>query len=149
MNKKAKYSLISLWILFLIWQSYAVYIDMYNFKQLEKAKPILESINSNDKEFFSLKEFNKQYNQNITPIKNCYDVNNYNANGEYMFWFKLESLIYICVYWGKYFAYPKYNLPKGRLCFWLVVWWWDSWCYDNNRLHFETVVSNPCSDKEE
>lgn len=147
MNKKVKYSLIVLWVLFLIWQSYAVYIDMYNFKQLEKAKPILESIPKDAETFYNLKQFNEIYNANIKPIKNCYSVNNYNWKYRYKFWFKLESLIYIYIYWDKYYVYPKYDTPKSRLCFWLVVWWWGGGCYDDNRLHFETVVSNPCSEK--
>lgn len=147
-TKRSKKIVGILWILFLIWQSYAVYIDMYNFKQLGKAKPILENIPKDAETFYNLKQFNEIYHANIKPIKNCYLVNNYNWKGEYIFWFKLESLIYMYIYWGEYFAYPKYNLPKGRLCFWLNIWGWGGECYDDNRLHFEKVVSNPCKDKE-
>gem|GEM_PF-5061514 len=53
-------------------------IDRYNFEQLEKAKPILESIPETDKRFYSLKEFNQKYSADIQPIKNCYSISNDN-----------------------------------------------------------------------
>ncbi len=72
-------------------------IDRYNFEQLEKSKPILESIPETDKNFYSLKEFNQKYSADIQPIKNCYYIRNYNWDEKYIFWFKLESLIYIYI----------------------------------------------------
>jgi hypothetical protein len=53
-------------------------IDRYNFEQLEKAKPILESLPVNAPKFYSLKEFNEQYKADIKPIKNCFSVSNFN-----------------------------------------------------------------------
>ncbi len=126
-----------LW-LFILRESYAVYIDMYNFKQLEKAKPYLETIDKNTKKFYSLKEFNVIYSAWIKPIRNCYDVSNYNWNEKYIFWFKLESLIYIYIYKTKYYAYPKYDAPYRN---WCEVW---LGCYDKNKEIFERVISNPC-----
>ena len=91
-----------IWIVILLWlfilrESYAVYIDIYNFRQLEKAKPYLETIDKNTKNFFNLKEFNEIYNTSIKPIKNCYSVNTNNWKYIYKFWFKLESYIYIYI----------------------------------------------------
>jgi hypothetical protein len=51
---------------------------MYNFRQLEKTKPILESISKDANHFYTLKEFNELYNSSIKPIKNCYYVSNSN-----------------------------------------------------------------------
>jgi hypothetical protein len=36
-------------------------VDKYNFKQLEKAKLILDKIPRDAKKFYNLKEFNEQY----------------------------------------------------------------------------------------
>jgi hypothetical protein len=132
-------SLIVLW-LFIIWQSYALYIDIYNFKQLEKAKPILESINKDDKKFYSLEEFNNKYNINIKPIRNCYYVSNDNWDEKYIFWFKLESIIYMCIYWAKYYSYPIYSREISTSC---VINWW---CMDFNKNKFNRIISNPCED---
>ncbi len=81
---------ILLWIYLLLdWRN--IYIDMYNFEQLEKAKPILESIPGNAKKFYGLKQFNNLYSANIQPIKNCYQVSNDNWEEKYIFWFQLKS----------------------------------------------------------
>ncbi|MDD2907317.1 MAG: hypothetical protein PHH98_01640 [Candidatus Gracilibacteria bacterium] len=72
-------------------------IDKYNFEQLKKAKPILESIPETDKKFYNLKQFNQKYNATIQPINNCYSISNDNGNEKYIFGFKLESLIYIYI----------------------------------------------------
>jgi len=115
-------------------------IDRYNFEQLEKAKPILESIPETDKRFYSLKEFNQKYSADIQPIKNCYSISNDNWNEKYIFWFKLESLIYIYIYRTKLFAYPYYNKKGSSSC---VMNWW---CIDIIRNIFERTVSNPCKE---
>ncbi len=82
---------------FIIRESYLMYVDYYNFNQLEKAKIILDKIPENAEKFYTLKEFNEKYNTNIKPIKNCYYISNDNWNQDYIFWFKLESLLYICI----------------------------------------------------
>ncbi len=97
-NKYFKIIVFILLWLFILKESYAVYIDRYNFKQLEKAKPYLEKIDKNTKDFSNLKKFNEIYNVDIQPIKNCYYTSNSNWNEKYIFWFKLESLIYIYIY---------------------------------------------------
>lgn len=113
-------------------------IDEYNFSQLEKAKIILDKIPKDTKKFYTLKEFNTQYNADIKPIKNCYDVSNINWSESYMFWFKLYSKKYIKIYWTRYYAYPKYDLPVETVCVWE--------CHDNNRAAFLYIISNPCND---
>lgn len=113
-------------------------IDRYNFEQLEKAKPILESIPETDERFYSLKEFNQKYNANIKSIKNCYDISNDNWSEKYIFWFKLESYIYIYIYRTKLFAYPKYDMPYKNFCVWE--------CIDLNKRTFENIISKPCKD---
>ncbi len=125
---------------FIIRESYLTYVDYYNFNELEKAKIILEKIPENTDKFYTLKEFNEKYNANIKPIKNCYDISNYNWNEKYIFWFKLESLLYINMYWTKYYTYPKYNAPYINIC--------ESWvgCYDRNKEIFIKTISNPCKD---
>lgn len=114
-------------------------IDRYNFDQLEKAKPILESIPETDERFYSLKEFNQKYSADIQPIKNCYDIRNYNWDEKYIFWFKLESLIYIYIYRTNLFAYPKYDLP-------FVPMYYSGWPWDRNKSEFKYTISNPCRD---
>lgn len=93
------YIIIFLWILIysFVFEKDKIAIDRYNFEQLEKAKPILESIPETDERFYSLKEFNQKYNADIKSIKNCYYVINYNWDEKYIFWFKIESLIYIYI----------------------------------------------------
>ena len=51
-NKYFKIIIVVLLWLFILRELYAVYVDMYNFRQLEKAKPYLETINENTKNFF-------------------------------------------------------------------------------------------------
>lgn len=131
---------ILLW-LFILRESYSVYIDMYNFKQLEKAKPYLETIDENTKDFYNIKQFNERYNAWIKPIKNCYDISNYNWKYPYIFWFKLESLIYIFIYKKSYFVYPGYDAPIQIFC-----GWGPECTEDVNRKIFERIISNPCEE---
>jgi len=135
-----------IWIVILLWlfilrESYAVYIDIYNFRQLEKAKPYLETIDKNTKNFFNLKEFNEIYNTSIKPIKNCYSVNTNNWKYIYKFWFKLESYIYIYIYWKTFYIYPWDDIPFSKFCD-----WWDECIDDINRKWFEEIISNPCKE---
>ncbi len=51
-NKYFKIIIVVLLWLFILRELYAVYVDMYNFRQLEKAKPYLETINENTKNFW-------------------------------------------------------------------------------------------------
>ncbi|MDD3793235.1 MAG: hypothetical protein PHI37_00280 [Candidatus Gracilibacteria bacterium] len=114
-------------------------IDRYNFEQLEKAKPILESIPETDGRFYSLKEFNQKYNADIKSIKNCYYVINYNGDEKYIFGFKIESLIYIYIYRTKLFAYPKYDLPFDPM-------YYSGGPGDRIKNDFIETISNPCRD---
>lgn len=144
MNKKVKYSLIIFWILFLIWQSYSVYIDIYNFRQLESVKIILKDLKRDDKQFFNLKEFNNIYTINIQPIKNCYYLRNYKWEDRvsFTFWFQLESLIFMWVYKTRYYAYPKYDLPVTKVCTGMYNWR----CSDASWNNFRYVISHPCEE---
>lgn len=118
-------------------------IDKYNFEQLEKVKPILESIPKDAKKFYTLKELNEIYNADIKPIKNCYVVNNDNWKYSYIFWFKLYSKKFIANYWTEYYAYPKYDFPVHKIC----AWFGGKWeCQDYNLNQFEYTISNPCKD---
>ncbi len=106
-------------VLFLVLHEfYGLTIDIYNFRQLEKVKVILKDLKRTDKKFLDLKDFNKIYNANIQPIKNCYYLRNYSTEDRvpYLFGFKLESYIYIYIYQTQYYAYPKYDIPYGQLC---------------------------------
>ena len=75
----------------IIFEWYPMYVDMYNFRQLEKAKPILESIPEDAYKFNTLKDFNERYDANIQPIKNCYYIGSSNGEEKYLFWLQLES----------------------------------------------------------
>ena len=159
MTKKLKILLIipALIILGLVWKYWYDYynisseerekikIDEYNFKQLEKVKSVLDKLDKNSYSVKDLNDFNKQFDIDIKPIKNCYYVTSRNRHfdnkkwgGWYIFWFELESKTYIKKYWTQYFAYPKYDLPKLQIC--------DSWCYDKNQEDFEYIISHPCKD---
>ena len=138
-------------ILMLLWfilrESYAVYVDIYNFRQLEKAKPYLETIIPKSKYSYNIKEFNENYSIygiNIKPIKNCYYIDTYNWTEPYIFWFKLYSYIYKRKYNEEYYIYPesKYNLVWKWLCReygWVCgadLFFW----------YFKETISNPCKD---
>ncbi|MDD3793231.1 MAG: hypothetical protein PHI37_00260 [Candidatus Gracilibacteria bacterium] len=134
--KVFKIGFLILLILFIVREGYGIYIDNYNFKQLEKAKPILETIKEGDERFFSLNEFNERYGADIKPIKNCYYVSNYNGEEKYIFGFKLESLFNMFIYKHNYFAYPRYNIPYEKRLY-----------YDDYNLFiFEEVISKLCRD---
>lgn len=127
------------------------YIDNYNFWQLEKVKDVLDKLDKNSYKIDDIKDFNKQFNQDIKPIKNCYFLSdrnwyfkNNNWGGGYIFWFMLYSNKYIKNYWTLYYSYPKYNLPENKICTWFGNMWWK--CQDRVRERFESTISNPCRD---
>lgn len=122
----------------LIYEQDKLAIDKYNFQQLDKVREILKNLKREDKQFFSLKEFNVIYNSDIKPIKNCYYITNYKSEDRipYTFWFQIESLIYRFIHFSVNYAYPKYDLPYDRIC--------ASWCYDRNKAIFEATISRPC-----
>jgi len=129
------------WLILVLFESYNMFIDFYNFSQLEKAKPILESIDYSKNSFKNINEFNEKYNAWIKPIKNCYDVVSYNWENDYLFWFKLESVIYKLIYWDMFYSYPSYDLPVEKLCTWS-----PKCTEDINRVVFERIISNPCKE---
>ena len=132
---------ICVWLYSFIFEQDKLAIDRYNFAQLEKAKPILESIPTNARKFYTLKEFNEQYKADIKQMKNCYYVSNDNWNQRYIFWFQLEALITKMIYLKKsFYSYLKYDLPYSEIC---ITW---KWCYDHYWDHFRHVISNSCKD---
>ena len=125
-----------------------LYVDIYNFWQLNKAKPILESIDKDTKKFYSLKEFNEIYNTDIEPIKNCYDITSFNWKYQYIFWFKLESKILNLIYSKWYYVSPWYDKDVMLMCAWTMIWppkveWW---CPDRVIRDFIETITNPCKD---
>jgi hypothetical protein len=70
------------WILWysLIFEKESIKIDEYNFNQLESVDKIIMNDQKYDYVFKNLWDFNKIYNSNIKPIKNCYYINNYNGD---------------------------------------------------------------------
>ena len=148
-------------IIYIIYDFKNLYVDIYNFRQLEKAKPYLYTVDENTEDFHNLDEFNNLYWININTIKNCYDIGNYNGKFPYIFWFKLESILYKKIYKIEYYAYPEYDIPYQQICMWWVSRCWDepewndapytmaeceyNWsCIDWNRQSFELTISNPC-----
>jgi len=124
-------------------------IDEYNFEQLEKVKEILDPLDKDSYSFDNIWDFNKLYNSNIEPIKNCYYIKDRNWWEKYIFWFKLESDKYIKKYWVEDFAYPKYDLPVEEVCLWDVGISWEhiNECPDANLTTYQSIISNPCKDE--
>lgn len=146
-KKIALYGVI--WIIFLyllviaysnIFERDKLAIDEYNFEQLNKVKPILETISKKSRKFNTLKEFNDIYKTGIKPKKNCYYIRNYNGDYSYIFWFQIESIMYRLLYFWRNYAYPKYDLQYSRICV------WGLWCYDDNMDWYEYIISHPCED---
>lgn len=108
---------------------------------MEEVKKALKNIPEEEMDFHSIGEFNKKYKTNITPIKNCYFISTYNWNKPYIFWFKLESLIYKFVYFWSNYAYPSYSKPIEQFCFWV---WPNGWCTLTTKKPFIDLISNPC-----
>lgn len=158
---------IILFIMLIIWNHYYEYykydkhvtkeelekrkIDEYNFWQLEIVKTFFSY--QNEYKFRDLQDFNKKYTQNIKPIKNCYYLvstnyfEKYNWYSQYIFWFELYSDKYRDKYWESdkswryYYAYPKYDLPYHKVCFWT-----KESCTDLNFGHFMRTITHPCQD---
>ena len=121
-----------------------LYVDIYNFRQLDKAKPYLETIDKNTKDFYFLKDFKEI---NIKPIKNCYYIRKWNWKYLYIFWFKLESILLKFLYRTEYYSYPHYDLPVKIS--WQPIWITklpDNFNPDSNRRIFESIISNPCEE---
>lgn len=135
----------------------AIKIDEYNFKQLEKVKQTLSTTAIEDFKFANIEEFNKQFQTDITPIKNCYYVSRtkniiseYSDLGEwYIFWFKLESKKYRDIHNIEYYAYPKYNLKYWQTCNAKLWPWWlfdvvGTVCWDHSWGNFKWRISRAC-----
>lgn len=129
-------------LIFIIFEIINIHTDIYNFWQLEKAKVILDKIPKDDYKFFTLKKLNEKYKADIHPIKNCYYVSNDNWDNQYIFGFKLESLLYRLKYLTIYYSYPSYDRPYSSAC---VSWPWGK-CYDMAKERFTYTISNPCQD---
>jgi len=139
-NKYFKKSIVILIVLLIAREIYNIYVDVYNFQQLEKAIPILESIPDSDYWFYWLDKFNDKYNADIQPIKHCYYVSNSNWDYPYIYGFKLESLVYKIKYLNFYHVYPGYDLEVEPLCT-------QYYCVENiNYVTFKKAVSNSCKD---
>lgn len=117
-----------------------VYIDVYNFNQLRKVKKVFEK--EDILYVRNLVDFNEKYNMDVKPLNNCYYISNLNWDEPYIFWFKLESSLFLKIFGNEYYAYPKYDLPVHKVFLWLGWWWID----DMNRDKFEGIISNPCED---
>lgn len=131
--------LILIW--FILKQDYKNYeIDRHNFEQLKKAKVILDQIPKDLKKFYTLQEFNEEYNAWIEPIKNCFYIKTENWKYSYIFWFKLESIIYKIRYLKINYSYPKYDVEPRLLC---MQWFW---CEDLLMKNFIDIISNPCKE---
>lgn len=116
-------------------------VDKYNFEQLEKAKTIIENDKYYNIIFRNIRQFNSIYNSDIKPIKNCYYLSKYNWDEKFIFWFKLESMIYKIIYFRENYVYPKYDLPIYNICT------WGNRCdYDSTKARFIKTISNPCQD---
>lgn len=136
--------IIILWSIYII-DKENIKVDEYNFNQLNFVNNIIINDEIYNKRFRNIGDFNKIYKSNIMPIKNCYFINDFNWNEKYIFWFKLESLLYRIKYKNSFIVYPKYDLPKSKNSFWL----WRGKIDDNtdyNYLDFIDHISNPCDE---
>ncbi|MDD2907400.1 MAG: hypothetical protein PHH98_02045 [Candidatus Gracilibacteria bacterium] len=113
--------ILSIIFIYLLVDGKNLYVDMYNFKQLEKAKIILDNIPETNSKFYNLSDFNKKYGAEIKPIKNCYTVSNNNGKYPYYFGFKLESKFLNLLYQDGYYVYPGYDIEVVPLCIGLSI----------------------------
>ena len=128
--------IIIIWIL-LIHQVVCIGIDIYNFRQLEKARIVLDELPEDEKKFYILKQFNERYDQNISPVINCYYINNDNGKYTYIFGFKIYSIAYKMFYWTSSYAFPWYDQGYWNFC--------DGECYDRNEWQFNFTISHSCA----
>jgi len=131
-----KSSLFRIVVILLIWALIIfewknIYVDRYNFQQLEKAKKVVEKFEKSWKRLalpvYSLDDFNYwKWTDflvwmwaDIEPLdkRYCYDVY-YDKNPTwpwyvFEFWFKLHSLLYKLRYGWEYYNYPHKKIePK-------------------------------------
>ena len=100
----------------------------------------MSSIKKDDVHFSNIEDFNKLFNTEIIPNKNCYFLNSKNGKFPYIFAFQLESNKYKKQYGADVFVFPGYDLWRAEVCTWT--------CYDIIKSHFENIMSYPCdSDK--
>lgn len=140
----------SVYIYSLIYEQDKLAIDRYNFNQLKQIKPILKTLNMWSIWFRYIWDFNKVYNANLKPIKNCYYISDENWDHPYILGFQLESLFYKFLHFWKNYAYPTYDIPKRILCTWKKAisknWcdfkFWENFCYN---LGSNNVNKNGCS----
>lgn len=116
-------------------------IDKYNFEQLELVKSNLSNFQKWDFTIRNYIDYNRKYDPDIKHIRNCYYVSTENWKEPFIFWFKLESDKYKEIYGLWYYVYPKYEIQKDELCFWLWEW---SWCIDKNYTNFMSIISDNC-----
>lgn len=125
-------------------------IDEYNFWELEKVKINLSNFQKWDFTIRNYIDYNRKYDPDIKPIKNCNYVSTENWKEPFIFWFKLESDKYKNKYWTWTYVYPKYDLPKDEICFWLMPSKieeynnWNNWCDDKNNDKFMRIIEEPC-----
>jgi len=161
-----KSSLFRIVVILLIWALIIfewknIYVDRYNFQQLEKAKKVIENIPENKKTYRvrNLKQLNSKFKADIEPLdkRYCYDVY-YDKNPTwpwyvFTFWFKLHSLLYKLIYGWEYYKYPNWihkSEPSEQckkemeLSKWRYTWipscaWLNAYYYRYMR-----IVNNPC-----
>jgi hypothetical protein len=115
-----KSSLFRIVVILLIWALIIfewknIYVDRYNFQQLEKAKKVIENIPENKKTYSvrNLKQLNSKFKADIEPLdkRYCYYVyyqfDKEKNKSDFEFWFKLHSLLYKLMYMSNNYAYPK------------------------------------------
>lgn len=157
---KYKKTLIGITIVFIIlWVMLGIninkqIIDHYNVQTAIQLKKVL--VNSTDYNFTNLKEFNKQFDQDIQFKDTCPYLHQINDNQGYILWFKLHSKkydfwewYYWASLWGSdYLGIEHTCLLYGDAC-WLkwdyifeVVWPEDWEKIKQNFL--DTVFSENC-----
>jgi len=159
-----KSSLFRIVVILLIWALLIfewknIYVDRYNFQQLEKAKKVVKNLKWEQKYYpaDNLKSFNYQFDTNIEPLdkRYCYDVyySYFTEKKDYTFtfWFKLHSLLYKLIYGWEYYNYPyKRKKPteseqckKARKAISNQPWikWIPPSCVTRGSME---AVNNPC-----
>jgi hypothetical protein len=156
-------SIFRIFLLLLIWALIIfewrnIYIDYYNFQQLEKAKQVVENLKWEEKDYRvrDLKWFNYQFDADIEPLdkRYCYYVyyNKIPTGPWYIFnfWFKLHSLLYKIKYWWTHYNYPyKMEEPEpSKECLEELKLPWLRWapsCVSVSRYRrFLDAINNPC-----
>lgn len=146
MEKKTKIIIWITLILILLWfiyqnsETYKRKIDEYNFKQLEIVKNVLDWKKLDLYEFQTLSEFNKKYNLNIKPKKNCYYISSENWDEEYIFWFQLVSIYYKTKYNSDNYAFPKNDLSDKLI----YLWMWSNYVPKSPLDHYHRIISSHC-----